>query len=66
MVDAYEGLGRSWSEAFKNPAVFRDTIRTRFVRGRAETLLQMTKVEPLVAGEIKARLITCVVRPWTR
>ena len=66
MVDAYEGPGRSWTAAFGSPAVFRETMRTQLVQGWADTLLRTTMIESLAIGAAKARLITCVVPPWTR
>jgi hypothetical protein len=64
MVDAYEGPGRSWASVFESPAAFRATMRTQFVQGRADELVGATRVKALEASGVRARLITCVIRPW--
>jgi hypothetical protein len=61
MLDAYTGLGRSWTDVFLDPVLFRSTMRTEFIRSRAETIIASTLIERIQNGGREVRVIVSAV-----
>ena len=59
LVDAYQGRGQSWVQTFQSEATFKTTMRTEFIRERADYLLSATQISPLVTPSLRASLIVC-------
>jgi len=60
MVDAFTGPG-CWTKVFQDLDVFRETMRSQFVRDLGASLLPRTQIQPLIVGEIQVQIITCEV-----
>ena len=61
LVDAYQGSGHSWARIFASKEKFVATMRTAFIRDRADRLLSATEILPITTPSIRANFIVCVI-----
>lgn len=66
MVDAYAGCGKSWTDVFADPTLFRSTMRTAFIRSRANAIVASTVIERVQNEGREVRFIASAVPVMSR